>query len=137
MNQHGASLAQRAAGYGLRYVAVYGNDVAATAAAMEDVVLAARAGDGPAVVEAATYRWHGHYEGDPQRYREALVAEEWQRIDPIRRFERRGREEGWLDGDASSRLEQEAREAVEEAVAFARASPFPPADLIPDLVYAT
>ena len=63
--QHGASLERRAAGYGIPYVAVDGNDVEATAAVMEDVVLAARAGRGPAVVEAATYRWHGHYEGDP------------------------------------------------------------------------
>ena len=67
--QHGASLEQRAAGYGLPYVSVDGNDVALTAAVMEDVVLATRAGRGPAVIEAATYRWHGHYEGDPQHYR--------------------------------------------------------------------
>ena len=38
---------------------------------MEDVVAAVRAGGGPVVVEAATYRWHGHYEGDPERYRAA------------------------------------------------------------------
>ena len=63
--QHGASLERRAAGYGIPHVAVDGNDVEATAAVMEDVVLAVRAGGGPAVVEAATYRWHGHYEGDP------------------------------------------------------------------------
>ena len=51
------------------YVAVDGNDVEAIAAAMADAVAAARAGRGPRVVEAATYRWHGHYEGDPERYR--------------------------------------------------------------------
>ena len=61
-SQHGAPLAQRAAGYGLRYVAVDGNDVVATAEAMGDAPPAAAA---PAVVEATTYRWHGHYEGDP------------------------------------------------------------------------
>ena len=67
--QHAASLEQRAAGYGVDYVAVDGNDVVATATAMHDVVAATRAGRGPVIVEAATYRWHGHYEGDPQRYR--------------------------------------------------------------------
>src|SRR4051794_14970079 len=60
--QHAASLERRAAGYGVDYVAVDGNDVVATAAAMQDVVAAVRAGRGPAIVEAATYRWHGHYE---------------------------------------------------------------------------
>ena len=67
--QHAAPLEQRAAGYGVDYVAVDGNDVVATASAMHDVVAGVRAGRGPVVVEAATYRWHGHYEGDPQRYR--------------------------------------------------------------------
>ncbi len=67
--QHAASLEQRAAGYGVHYVAVDGNDVVATASAMRDVVATSRAGGGPTIVEAATYRWHGHYEGDPQRYR--------------------------------------------------------------------
>ncbi len=58
--QHGASLELRAGGYGIPYFSVDGNDVAATAATMEQLVLAARSGQGPAVVEAATYRWHGH-----------------------------------------------------------------------------
>src|ERR1700677_3011140 len=62
--QHAASLELRAAGYGIPYVAVDGNDAVAVATVMEDVVGAARDGSGPSVVEAATYRWHGHYEGD-------------------------------------------------------------------------
>ena len=123
--------------YGVERETVDGNDIGAVGEAFARFLGSARSGEGPFLLECLTHRLRGHYEGDPQRYREALAAEEWQRLDPIRRFERRGREEGWLDGDASSRLEQEAREAVEEAVAFARASPFPPADLIPDLVYAT
>ena len=65
-DQHGAPLEQRAAGYGVDYVAVDGNDVAATATAMRDVVARRRAGGGPVIVEATTYRWHGHYEGDPR-----------------------------------------------------------------------
>src|SRR6185503_16699174 len=50
--QHAASLEQRAAGYRMPYVAVDGNDVAATASVMEDVVLGVRAGRGPTIVEA-------------------------------------------------------------------------------------
>jgi 2-oxoisovalerate dehydrogenase E1 component len=81
--QHAASLEQRAAGYGVSYRAVDGNDVTATAAVMEDAVLAARAGSGPTLVEATTYRWHGHYEGDPQRYRTPEEVHEWEARDPL------------------------------------------------------
>src|SRR6478672_3543473 len=67
--QHAASLELRAAGYGIGYAAVDGNDVTATAYVMTQVVDSVRAGGGPVLVEATTHRWHGHYEGDPQRYR--------------------------------------------------------------------
>jgi 2-oxoisovalerate dehydrogenase E1 component len=81
--QHAASLERRAAGYGVDYVAVDGNDVVATAVAMSSAVEAARAGRGPVVVEAATYRRHGHYEGDPQRYRSTDEVAEWEARDPL------------------------------------------------------
>jgi 2-oxoisovalerate dehydrogenase E1 component len=81
--QHAASLELRASGYGLPFTAVDGNDVVATASAMRVVTQAARAGGGPAILEAATYRWHGHYEGDPQRYRSAEEVQHWQQRDPL------------------------------------------------------
>ena len=95
------------------------------------------AATGPFLLECLTHRLRGHYEGDPQQYRQAIAAEEWRRLDPILRLERRGRDDGWLDEDASARLEQEAREAVEEAVRFARESPFPEASVTSELTYAT
>ncbi len=82
-DQHAASLKRRAKGYRVDYTAVDGNDVVATAKAMTRVVEAVRAGDGPAIVEAATYRWHGHYEGDPERYRSADEVKEWAERDPL------------------------------------------------------
>ena len=81
--QHAASLEQRAAGYGIRYVAVDGNDVTATALVMKREVEAVRSGSGPALVEAETYRWHGHYEGDPQRYRSPEEVSDWEARDPL------------------------------------------------------
>jgi 2-oxoisovalerate dehydrogenase E1 component len=116
--QHAASLERRAAGYGVDYVAVDGNDVAATAAAMEGVVLAVRAGRGPAVVEAATYRWHGHYEGDPQRYRSPEEVREWEGRDPLLVHERRLRGAGVGDDEIKgleSAVSVELDGAVEEA----------------------
>ena len=123
--------------YDLERETVDGNDVGAVHAAFGRFLAEARGGGGPMLLECLTHRLRGHYEGDPQRYREALAAEEWQELDPILRLQRRGAEEGWLDDDTSSRLEQDAREQVEEAVRFARESPFPPVSLTAELVYAS
>ena len=68
--------------------------------------------------------------GDPERYRQALAAEEWQQLDPILRLQRR------LGVDGAE-LEQAAREEVEAAVRFARESAFPATELAGDLVYAS
>ncbi len=117
-SQHAASLELRAAGYGIDYVSVDGNDVAATAALMADVVGKVRAGSGPILVEAATYRWHGHYEGDPQRYRTPEEVQEWADRDPLLRHEVQLRAAGIGDGKiAALRLavEQELDEAVDAA----------------------
>ena len=118
-SQHGAPLERRAAGYGIPYVAVDGNDVAATAAAMEDVVLAARAGRGPAVVEAATYRWHGHYEGDPQRYRTPDEVQAWEARDPLLVHGSRLRQVGVGDVEIKA-IEASITEELDEAVQVAR-----------------
>jgi pyruvate dehydrogenase E1 component alpha subunit len=122
--------------YGLGRETVDGNDAVAVHATFARFLAAARRGEGPLLLECLTHRLRGHYEGDPQRYREALAAEEWQALDPILRLQRRGLEEGWLDPSTPTRLEQEARGQVEEAVEFARDSPFPPPGLISELVYA-
>src|SRR5262245_9641667 len=74
-DQHRASLADRARGYGVGYERVDGNDVAAVAGLTSRLVRDLRAGAGPVLVEAETYRWHGHYEGDPERYRDAAEVE--------------------------------------------------------------
>ena len=131
--QHGAPLAHRAAGYGLRYVAVDGNDVAATAAAMEDVVLAARAGEGPAVMEAATYRWHGHYEGDPQRYRSPEEVREWEARDPLLAHERVLRAEGVADDEIKA-LEASVTADLDGAVEAARRLTAPDPATVGDFV---
>jgi 2-oxoisovalerate dehydrogenase E1 component len=135
-SQHGAPLAQRAVGYGLRYVAVDGNDVVATAAGMEDVVLAARAGEGPAVVEAATYRWHGHYEGDPQRYRSAEEVRKWEARDPLLSHERRLRAAG-VAGDEIKALEASVAGELDGAVEAARRLSAPDAAMLHDFVVRT
>jgi 2-oxoisovalerate dehydrogenase E1 component len=117
--QHAASLELRAAGYGIRYVAVDGNDVAATATVMAELVTGAREGQGPAVVEATTYRWHGHYEGDPQRYRTPEEVAEWEARDPLLAHESRLRTAGVGDDDIKA-LESSVDEELDAAVGAAR-----------------
>ena len=116
--QQAASLKRRAKGYALPYVPVDGNDAVATAICMQDMVVAARAGGGPVLVEASTYRWHGHYEGDPQRYRTEEELAEWQERDPLvvhrTRLIAAGVDMSEIDALASS-VDSRLDEAVERA----------------------
>jgi 2-oxoisovalerate dehydrogenase E1 component len=131
--QHAASLEQRAAGYGVDFVAVDGNDVAATASVMTEVVLRARAGHGPVVVEATTYRWHGHYEGDPQRYRSPEERSEWEARDPLLAHERRLRHVGVGDDEIKA-LETSVADQLDAAVEAARKLASPRAESLSDFV---
>jgi TPP-dependent pyruvate/acetoin dehydrogenase alpha subunit len=122
--------------YGLTRETVDGNDAPAVWESFGRFLAAARAGQGPMLLECLTYRLRGHYEGDPAHYREALAKADWQDKDPILRFQRRGADAGWF-GDADvAAAERDAADAVEEAVRFARASRFPPEQLIAELTYA-
>jgi 2-oxoisovalerate dehydrogenase E1 component len=125
-SQHAASVERRAAGYALPYVGVDGNDVVATASAMRNVVLAARSGGGPAVLEAMTTRWRGHYEGDPQRYRSEQELGALPERDPLLLHRRRlldsGVEAREVD-DLESAVADELDDAVDRARKLAAPSP--------------
>jgi acetoin:2,6-dichlorophenolindophenol oxidoreductase subunit alpha len=122
--------------YRLERETVDGNDVVAVWAAFGRFLATAREGGGPMLLECLTHRLRGHYEGDPANYRAALEQNAWQEKDPVLRLRRRGTTERWFSEDDAAAAERDAAAAVEEAVAFARASPFPPADLVEGLVYA-
>jgi len=122
--------------YELTRETVDGNDLAAVRDAFAGFLATARKGEGPMLLECLTHRLRGHYEGDPAQYREALADEEWQEKDPILRFQRSGVEAGWLDEEAAAAIETQAREEVETAVEFGRASSFPDPELAAELVYA-
>jgi TPP-dependent pyruvate/acetoin dehydrogenase alpha subunit len=122
--------------YELTRETVDGNDVVAVRETFGRFLDAARGGRGPLLLECLTYRLRGHYEGDPAKYREAIAAADWQEKDPILRLQRRGAAEGWFRDEDAAAAEREAAEAVEEAVRFARDSPFPDQSLLEDLTYA-
>jgi 2-oxoisovalerate dehydrogenase E1 component len=132
-SQHAASLESRAAGYGVPFVGVDGNDVVATASAMADAVQAARTGRGPTLMEATTYRWHGHYEGDPQRYRSPDEVSEWRGRDPLV-VQRHRLIDAGVGEDEIERLESSVAAELDEALERARTSPEPAAASLFDFV---
>jgi acetoin:2,6-dichlorophenolindophenol oxidoreductase subunit alpha len=122
--------------YGFHRTTVSGSDVPAVYAAFGECLARARAGEGPMLLECLTYRRRGHYEGDPENYRDPVAEQEWAERDPLAQFQRQALAEGWIDAGGAAGLEREAGTEVEEAVRFARESPFPEPDLAARLVYA-
>jgi len=122
--------------YGFSRETVEGSDPVAVWEAFGAFLAAARAGRGPMLLECLTHRRGGHYEGDPQEYRDPLAEEEWRMRDPIARLHERAVTSGWIDSGELRAIEGDARAAVEDAVEFARASPFPSPELAAGLVYA-
>lgn len=122
--QHAAPLSARAIGYGVEHIPLTGNDVEAVASAMTDIVARMRAGGGPVIVEADTYRWHGHYEGDPERYRDAQELEEWKRHDPLLVARERLIELGATAGELDA-LDAAVGREIDDAAASALTDPEP------------
>ena len=120
-----ADLVERASGYGIHDVLVDGNDVLAVFEAVREAADRARSGCGATFIEAKTYRWRGHYEGDPQVYRPAEEIEAWKQRDPIASFRNRLLQSGlFQDGDLDE-LHSQVIARLNEAVAFAAAAPKP------------
>ena len=134
-DQHPVPMAARAAGYGLEYVPVDGNDVEAVAAVMTDVVGRIRAGGGPMFVEAITYRWHGHYEGDPEKYRDKDELAEWQQRDPLVITRARLLQRG-VGPEKLDLIETQVRARIDAAVDAARQAPPPDMSVLRSSVYA-
>ncbi|RIQ22850.1 alpha-ketoacid dehydrogenase subunit alpha/beta [Jiangella rhizosphaerae] len=134
-DQHRAGLAERAAGYGIDYAHVDGNDVVAVADLMTKLVDQRRCGAGPVLVEADTYRWHGHYEGDPERYRDSAEVAEWRHRDPLIRARDRLLAAG-VDAGTVDAVDVEVEAEIEAAVEFARAAPEPSPSSLAEYVVA-
>jgi pyruvate dehydrogenase E1 component alpha subunit len=132
----GAVIADRAAGYGMPGLRVDGNDVLALFAATAAAVDTARRGGGPTLIEAVTYRWHGHHEGDRMTYRTKEEAAAWREKDPIPRFRAWLEARGYLAAAADERLTGEVRAEIEAATEFARQSPWPAPEAALEDVYA-
>lgn len=127
-------ISDRAASYGIAGVTVNGNDVEAVHEAAREAVARARRGEGPTLIECVTYRWRGHFEGDPQPYRTQEEVEEWKKKDPLKAAEARLAELDLADDSRIREIFDEMTEKVETAIDYARAAPkVKPEDALEDV----
>lgn len=118
-------VADRAVGYGIPGLAVDGNDVIAVYEACQEAVERARSGSGPTLIECKTYRWQCHFEGEPDTYRPPEEVAAWKEREPIAPYRASLIEQGVMTEEKADAIENDVIEELNEAIEFARQSPFP------------
>ena len=127
--------ADRAAAYGLESIIVDGNDADAVLAVATTAIARARAGEGPSMIEATTYRHGGHSRADPGKYRPEAEVAEWMAKDPVPRYRQRLLEAGATE-DQLAAIEAEVAAEVDLATEEAKAGAIPGEDLLMKDVWA-
>jgi acetoin:2,6-dichlorophenolindophenol oxidoreductase subunit alpha len=121
--------ADRASAYGLEPCIVDGNDADEVFGVASSSIERARAGRGPSLIEAKTYRKGGHSRADPGKYRPQSEVEAWLARDPVALYRKRLVDLGF-DEAALDEIESEVAALVEQATEGAKAAPPPPTDII-------
>lgn len=129
-------IAVRAKSYDMPGEVVDGNDVFAIDTAMKKALTRARAGEGPSLLECKTYRWYGHWTGDPQVYRSKGDVESWKKKCPIKRLEEYYLERGEMNEADIEQMHRESSAEIEKAAEFALSSPDPDPATVLDNVYS-
>lgn len=131
-------VAARAQGYGIPGVIVDGNDILAVFEAASEAVARARADEGPTLIECKTYRWGRHTERPTQpEPRPKDEVTEWKKRDPIPRLKATlQQQQGQLTDDEWEEMDRKILARIENAVGFAKASPFPAPDAALEDVFA-
>lgn len=133
-HQAQTDIARKADAYGILAEGVDGMDVQAVESTTRRAVDRVRAGNGPFLVEARTYRFRAHSMYDAELYRTKAEVEEWKNRDPIQLFEARVLEWGLLAARDRAEIESAVAAEVQKAVAFAEAGPWEPVeDLLRDV----
>jgi TPP-dependent pyruvate/acetoin dehydrogenase alpha subunit len=120
----GVDIAGRAAAYGMPAAVVDGNDVWAVHETAREAVERARAGGGPTLLECRTYRHYGHSKADPAKYRPKAEVEHWLERDPLPRARERLLADGVEESEIAE-VERRIAEQIDNAVATAKAAPYP------------
>ncbi|MDR1250789.1 MAG: thiamine pyrophosphate-dependent dehydrogenase E1 component subunit alpha [Treponema sp.] len=128
-------VAERAAAYAMPGYVVDGNDVFALLDAFSQCRERAERGEGPSLLEAKTYRWKGHWTGDPEVYRTKEEVAAWMEKCPIKRFRLRLLEMGIAGEKDLKVIDEQARQEVDEAAQFALESPEPDPARVMDGMY--
>ena len=118
-------VSDRAAAFNIPGEVMDGMDVFDVYQKAGEAIDRARAGGGPTLLEAKTYRFMGHFVGDPQPYRTKEEVEEWKQRDPILLFRRRVLGEGKISAAELDAIDAAIKKEVEAAVEFGRTSPEP------------
>lgn len=118
---------RKASAFGMAGVEVDGMDVLAVRAVAQEAVARARAGEGPTLIEALTYRFRGHSLADPDELRSKDEKEAWFSRDPIKSFEAYLIEQNLFSSEELKEIQQEIQATVDDAVEFAEQSPEPDA----------
>ncbi|HNZ62739.1 MAG TPA: thiamine pyrophosphate-dependent dehydrogenase E1 component subunit alpha [Bacillota bacterium] len=130
------NISDRAKGYGIPGETVDGNDVEAVFDAFARAKERALRGDGPTLIECKTYRWRGHWTGDPETYRDREVTEEWrEKRDPISLFRTCLKARNLVSDAALDAVDTAVAEEMRKAVEFAESSPEPDAAHVMDDVF--
>jgi len=125
-------ISDRAKGYGIEGVTVDGNDVLAVFEASGRFIEKARSGGGPSLLEVMTYRFRGHYEGDPQNYRTRQEVDAWRKKCPIARFRKYLLEVASYTKEELLAIQQQVENAIEKAKKWALEQPVPTLDQMVD-----
>jgi len=133
-------IAVRAQAYDIPGYIVDGNDVLEVYRFATEAVARARAGEGPTLLECKTYRWEGHVVGEQAflgagAYRSEQEVNEWKARCPLIRFEKFAAESGKISAAELQAIRTETEAELEQAITFARESPFPDASEVTDDVY--
>jgi pyruvate dehydrogenase E1 component alpha subunit len=123
--------------YKMPGVRVDGMDVLDVYGATMEAVARARAGDGPSLIEAVTYRFRGHSMSDPAEYRSKREERIWQERDPIKNLRRRLLTEKRATESKLTEVENEVVSTIDDAIKFADESPEPSMDELGKGVYAS
>lgn len=129
-------IADRAVAYGFPGECIDGNDILAVYEATSKAVQRAREGSGPTLIECKTYRSVGHWTEDTQWYRSKEEIARWLEQDPLARCRSLLIDRGVLDDDRDSLIGQQIESLLDEAEAFAKASPEPTMDDVLANVYS-
>jgi acetoin:2,6-dichlorophenolindophenol oxidoreductase subunit alpha len=129
------NIADRAISYGIKGIIVDGMDVIKVYEGIKNIIDDVRNCKGPVLVEAKTYRFKGHSEGDPQYYRTKEEVGEWMKKDPILTLEMKLLNEKIAERSEIENIKNNIVERVEKAIDFARKSPEPSIDTAMDFVF--